>query len=80
MKSVWATYGHFRCALPLREELSRFWMFFAARAQPSPDLEVENPWNRRRRNVRVGSWLCENVRPTGWDFEALGFGGAAGWI
>ncbi len=30
--------------------------------------------------VCCGSWLCENVRPIGCDFEASGFGGAVGWI
>ncbi len=27
---------------------------------------------------RCGSWLCENVRPIAWDFEASGFGGVVG--
>ncbi len=31
-------------------------------------------------DFRFGSWLCENVRPIGWDFEVLGFGGVVGWI
>ncbi len=31
-------------------------------------------------NFRFGSWLCENVRPIGCDFEASGYGGAVGWI
>ncbi len=31
-------------------------------------------------NVGLGSWLCENVRPIAWDFEASGFGGVVGWI
>ncbi len=31
-------------------------------------------------NVSFGSWLCENVRPIGCDFEASGFGGFVGWI
>ncbi len=31
-------------------------------------------------DFRCGSWLCENVRPIAWDFEASGFGGVVGWI
>ncbi len=44
------------------------------------DFDDEDELRGPSVNVGSGSWLCENVRPIGCDFEASGFGGVVGWI